>query len=441
MLKDVSALKKEFENIQVPQELDLYIQQAIRKGRRVKTTGRIFKPLAAVISLVLVFALSVNLSPAFASYVSDMGMESLVNLFSFDKGLVNVVERGFGQIIDKSATDKGITLTVESAIYDGRKLLIAVKIESDRELEVVWLENPRLRGITGKNSTNWPCHGAENNPNVFWHFLEYEIDAKPLQDELFFECTTIEVYYCTHGDYIHETLSGNWAISFQLDKDLAKYEPKHLAVNKLVSIGEAQFTIEYVEIYPTVIDMKISLEQSNPVRFTSFKNPRLIDTDGNEYTFKSSSKRGNDLILSLESTYFTGATDLTFAIDGVYTLPLEETYFIIDIENECVLADGGLGIEYVGKSFFNYHEGSQHLNVWFKLMDREFEEADEQFLWIDQRVHDLSGNPYDIIFCRQSNQYGLGFDVSQGIPAAVKVEVTGISKGIMKPVRVKLITE
>ena len=67
MLKDVSALKKEFENIQVPQELDLFIEQAIRKGRRVNTTGRIFKPLVTVASIILVFALSISTTFLFIS--------------------------------------------------------------------------------------------------------------------------------------------------------------------------------------------------------------------------------------------------------------------------------------------------------------------------------------------------------------------------------------
>ena len=64
---DVSALKKEFENIQVPQELDLIIEQAIGKGKRVKKTFHIFRPLATVASLILIFVLSVNATFLFAS--------------------------------------------------------------------------------------------------------------------------------------------------------------------------------------------------------------------------------------------------------------------------------------------------------------------------------------------------------------------------------------
>lgn len=443
MPKDVSALKKEFENIPVPPELDLKIEQAIRRGRRGKTTGRIFKPLAAVVSLILVFAFSVNLSPAFASYVSNMGMESLVDLFSFDTGLANVVEKGFGDVNDASVTDQGITLTVESAIYDGRKLFLAVKVESDRELEYVWLDDGHVHGFSGEITWGGPTVEAND---VCYQFWEYDIeDSQQLQGALLFECTNIRINCRNPVGANSEIVRGDWSIPVSVDTDLAKFEPKQVAVNKLVSIGEVQFTIEYIEIHPTVIDMKISMDRNNPVRFTSFKNPRLIDADGNEYTLKSSSKKGFDLSLSLESAYFTGTTDLTFAFDGVYTLPLEETYFIIDIDNECVMDDGGFGIEYVGKRVVNYPEEGPYLNVLFKLTDNE-EEGEDQFLWMNLTVHDLSGNPYDISLGHsqppgQSKQYSLGFDVSQGIPSAVKVEVTGVSKGIMKPVRIKLNTE
>ncbi|HQE01178.1 MAG TPA: hypothetical protein PLY60_01040 [Bacillota bacterium] len=47
-----NALRKELENIPVPHELDMKIEQAIRRGKRAMTTGRILKPLAAVILLI-----------------------------------------------------------------------------------------------------------------------------------------------------------------------------------------------------------------------------------------------------------------------------------------------------------------------------------------------------------------------------------------------------
>lgn len=443
MTREISALKEEYDSIPIPPELDRHIELAIRRGRRARDKGRLFRSLAAaIIFLFFGFTLCVNLSPAFAAYFADMGLESLVKLFSFDQGLANIIKRGFSRLPSHSVTDKGITLTVESTVYDGRKLILAIKIESNLELDSIWLKDPRLRGFSGITKTSWAGPDTGENSRVYWQFLEYEINTGDLQDELFFECTEIDIGCSTPEGYKRETISGYWSIALSPDSDLAEYEPIEIMVNKTVSMGEIQFTVESVDIYPTVIDVKISLDQKNPVRVAGFYNPRLIDGEGHEYTFKSSAGRGTNRILSFESAYFAGTGDLTLALDGIYTLPLSETYFIIDIDNETVLDDGGYGIEFLGKNLISYAGEGEYLEVWFKPTDEEYEAADNRFLWIDHRVHDLSGNPYDITFLstcvNDCNQYGIGFDVSKEVPAAVKVKITGISKGIMKPLRIKL---
>lgn len=436
MNRDISAFKEVFENIPIPPELDRCIKLAIRKGRRARNQGRLFKFLAAaIIFLFFGFTLCVNLSPAFAAYIADMGLDSLVKLFSFDQGLANIVRRGFGKLSSPSATDKGITVTVESAIYDGRKLILAIRIDSHRELESVWLKDLRLRHVSG-NMTSRSFPDAGESSRVHWQFLEYDLNGSTLPDKLFFECTEIEISNSSPEENGREMLTGNWSIVFSLeDRKLQEYKPVEVTVNKTAAMGEVRFTIESMAIYPTAIDVKISLDPNNPVRIAGFNNPRLIDGEGHEYTFKKFS--GKNGILSFESAYFAGARDLTLALDGIYTLPLSETYFIIDIDNETVLDDGGYGIEFLGKT----GEG-EYLQVWFKPTDEEYETADNKFLWIEHRVHDLSGKPYDITFISTcvngSKQYALGFDVSKGVPAAVKVKITGISKGIMKPLRIKL---
>lgn len=436
-----NALRKELENIPVPHELDMKIEQAIRRGKRAMTTGRILKPLAAVILLIFVFALSVNLSPAFAGYVSDRGMEALVNLFSFNKGIANVVERGFGDVHGASVTDQGITLTVEKAFYDGRKLFLAVKIESDRELKDAWLDDGEVHGLPGRTtSVTWRGPDADNE---FWQFWEYDfLEAPELQGELLFQCTKIRIHYGTSLGPQSGILCGNWFIPIDVDTDLVHFEPKRMAVNELIALGDVQFTIDYVEIHPTVIDIEISWAQDNPVRITGFKNPRLIDAEGNEYVVKSSSISDTEVRLSLESTYFTDAADLTLAFDGVYTLPWGETVFIADIGNECVLEDGGFGIQFAGKEVINYPGKGRQLNVYFELAETA-EVGDEQFLWMEHTVHDLSGNPYKVTTGHidqegRSKRYSIGFDAGQDVPSVVKVSVMGISRGIMKPVQVQL---
>jgi hypothetical protein len=439
MPKDVLELRKEYESIQVPEELDLYVEQAIRKGRRVKRTRRIFQPIAAIIFVFLVFAVSVNLSPAFASYVSALGMEPLVKLVSFDTGLANIVERGYDQHIGKSVTDKGITVTVEEAIFDGRKLVLVLRADTDRELTPVFIHG-EIKGQI--SSVIWPAHEYNDSGKSFYQYLEIDIDPGQFNGEVIFLCKEIET---NHGLFNTKTLRGDWSMAFRVDTELAELPSESFAVDETVSLGPVQFTVESVEVHPTVTDVKISIPRENPLRIISFNNARLIDEDGHVYKFLSAlgpsykEEGASESVLSFESTYFSAAKDLTLALDGVYTLPWEKTYLTIDIENGCIISDDGLGIEYLEKSFVEYPGEGGYLKVWFQFPKQEY--VDSQFIWFDLTAYDLNGNPYAVqhgFRSGENKRFYISFDFSRGIPEVVKVEVIGISQGIMEPIRVPL---
>lgn len=57
-MSEMDTLKKDFEGIQVPQELDLTVEKAIRKGRKEKIFRRVYKPVAIVACLVLLFIIT-----------------------------------------------------------------------------------------------------------------------------------------------------------------------------------------------------------------------------------------------------------------------------------------------------------------------------------------------------------------------------------------------
>ena len=132
MAEDMKILRDQFKSIAVPQELDFAIEKAIRRGKRAKR-GRML-PLAAAV-FVLAFLLSINLSPAFASFVSDVpGMETLVNFLRCDKGLRRGIDEGADQVVDQTVTSQGISLTIQGVIYDGKKLLVGSQLSSTTKL-------------------------------------------------------------------------------------------------------------------------------------------------------------------------------------------------------------------------------------------------------------------------------------------------------------------
>lgn len=446
MHKDIISLQKGFDSIEIPPELDLVIEAAVKRGQRVKRKQRVLRPVAVAVALIFILVLSVNLSPAFARVVGALpGMEAILNLICFDRGLVDVIDHGFGQIINKSATDKGITVTLDSAIYDGKKLILAIRMDTEKEFDRLGILDLRITDSAGK-----PLHGffsvgsfASDTPNIFRALVEFHRGEDDYPRNLILECRSLEHFYGEEVfTQVREVIPGNWSIPFVLDSELAKYEPIVLDLNTEVSVGNVKFTIERLSVFPTVAELAVSMAEDNPVRITGFKNLRIVDENGNQYRFRSGTIEDDCNVYRFESNYFINPSHLTLELDGVYTLPWKDTYFVIDIANERVLEDSGLGIEFLRKDIqYDSWYDREEMRVLFTINNPEFLQAEDGFLEVDFEVQDLQGNPYYLTSYSQSlglREFGLGFNTEVGIPETVKVRITGISKGIMEEVKVPL---
>lgn len=439
MLKEIKILKNEFDSIPVPPELDLSIEKGLHRGRRKRLVKLVARPLEVGMTVFLVFILSLNLSPALASYLNGLGMEPLVQFFTGDKGVSRVLELGYGQIIGNSATDKGITLTVETAVYDGQQLTLIVRVDCP-DGRGACPEESKLRGYAGPIAF-WLCPAlAEDDDSITRYCFQYNFDGDELREKQVFFCDGIRCF----GGYQAGLVRGCWSVPFILDTDLAELGPREIFLDEEVAIGDFEFTVCSLKIYPLVVEVELSLAPDNPVNFYSFKNPRLIDANGVEYYAKPMQEfPADDLRVTLffESPLFAKATGSSYilAFDGVYTMSKEEVFFILDYENEKITDESGLGIEFCGKNFDEF-DGGEFLCVWFKPTAKEYRENGEQFLSLKPVVYDLEGNGYSAMgplqrdFPGRGREYGVAFKVSEGVPCPVKVIVSGVSTGVIEPV-------
>jgi len=72
MREQIDILREDFDSVPIPLELDMVIEKYFRKARKVKRRGRIIKPLVAAAVVIIAFVMTVNLSPAFASYLANL---------------------------------------------------------------------------------------------------------------------------------------------------------------------------------------------------------------------------------------------------------------------------------------------------------------------------------------------------------------------------------
>jgi hypothetical protein len=460
MRKDPESLNLEFEKVQIPRELDLVIEKAIRRGRRSKLIGNCLKPLAAALAVMLVFVFGVNASPGFARYARSVpGLEGLVDWVSFDKGLVDVVDMGFGQVINKSATDNGVTMTVKNAIYDGRKLILLMGVESEISLgRIRWIDNEVLgfyNDFEGYIRNRYP----ETTGHSFDYLVEVELKGGQSRKDVLFKCYEIQYHnYDTQGVAGEmETIKGNWTILFQLEPELASCKPIHVSIDKEVRLGDTKFRVKSMEIYPTVIDVKIVRDDTTPAWITHFSNPRLVDENGIEYKCKASEqgdwesvRRGPEVTLSFESNYFINSRKLTLLMDGAYTIPKGGYSVVMDVANETVLDDGGLGVKFlrvehdIPMNEFPTNEEVLYNHVIFTITDAKYKQAVPKFLSVD-KVHDLFGKEYPLIYSHSSSampgaqdEFSLWFKAEEELPKAIRFKIIAISREKTEPIRVKL---
>jgi hypothetical protein len=236
-------------------------------------------------------------------------------------------------------------------------------------------------------------------------------------------------------------------VAFTVDKHLSEAKPQVYSLDREMQVGDMKFLIEYMKIYPTVIDVKIKADENNGMRFTGFKNLHIEDEKGTRYSFRVGTLPGEETMFGFESSYFIGAKKFYLVGDGVYTMPLEDKYLVLDLDNKKVIDDGGFGISYL----YN-REGEQwgsreyDFTAAFNVKIPENEENDDTLsIELDFKAVDENGREYNLgsRFStggsdRGYKEFGFGIEKMDKVPHTLKIRILRTYMGIMEPFRIKL---
>jgi hypothetical protein len=176
---------------------------------------------------------------------------------------------------------------------------------------------------------------------------------------------------------------------------------------------------------------------------------RIEDEEGNIYKFRSGSSYSEyEHLLSFESSYFTKPKKLYFKADGVYCIPKEDKYVVVDLDNKKVIEDGGYNIEYLYHRT-NVQEGGDKsdFNIAFKIKDeeiiREYETSIDGGISFENKIYDENNNEYMINSTgshkdSDSLEKIIGVKTMKQVPHILKFKITSASKGVYIPISVKL---
>ncbi|MDR4889719.1 DUF4179 domain-containing protein [Fredinandcohnia sp. QZ13] len=247
MSKQYPEFNKELENIHVPVEkLDRIIQQTInehnkQKPRRIKI---ILTTIGSVAAAFILFLGSATFSPTLAKVASEIPLVGTFFNESSDEGLQIAGKSGLTQVVNRTAKDNGVKLTMNEIFYDGTRLTFGMTHESliaigDIERPTILVNGKEINfgaGTTGKFIT----------PSKY----EVVMDIKPTEDLP--EEFDMKVIIDAVG-----LIAGNWEFEFPVKQS---NEVTVIRPNLTNVIYDTEVTVESVKIGPAGTDLAVQVK-------------------------------------------------------------------------------------------------------------------------------------------------------------------------------------
>ncbi|MEH7381020.1 DUF4179 domain-containing protein [Bacillus sp. JJ1533] len=239
--------KNELENIHVPvDKLDRIIQQTINDNRKQKPRSKkiVLTTVGSVAAAFILFLGSATFSPTLAKVASEIPLVGTFFNESGDEGLQIAGKSGLTQVINQTAKDNGVTLTMNEIFYDGTRLTFGMTHES--LVAIGDIERPTIL-VNGKE-----INFSAGTSGKFITPSKYEVvmDIKPTEDLP--EEFEMKVIIDAVG-----LLPGKWKFEFPVKQS---NEVTVIQLNKTNVIYDAEVTVESIKVGPAGTDLAIQIK-------------------------------------------------------------------------------------------------------------------------------------------------------------------------------------
>ncbi|WP_313802578.1 DUF4179 domain-containing protein [Cytobacillus sp.] len=312
---------------------DQAILEGIRRANALKIKKKRLLPIKILLAasiLMLVFITSVRISDTVAAYASNVpGLEKIVELIQYDKGLLAAAENDYIQKVNLSDEHEGFKVTVDSVIHDESNLIIFFKYASKEEK--MGFSEISLLDQDGKplpfKRNKWSF--AESDPLSEVRFSLAEGNILPENLIISFEI----------GLSTGKVFEEKWNIPITLNKE--KLSPKkEYMLNKKVEIENQKITFKKVVSYPTHTAVHVEYDPENSKKIFGIHGLRVEDEKGeswNTNTVQDTLISENERIIYLESFFFAGSKKLYLHFDSIRALEKDELWVEIDPESNQIL--------------------------------------------------------------------------------------------------------
>lgn len=355
--------KLQYENIEIPEELDFMVKKTLKEGKRRRDRKIVYKYTSGIAASFLAFVLLVNMFPKVAYAASLIpGVDKLVEFVTFDKGFTNAVDKGLTKELNYIQEKDGVKLIVNGLAGDYKRLWIGYELIGNDNYEIqvnikdsltgedvpvgISFGNPQITADSGNGYLEIAFQEFVENFN-----LNITVGKKGVSEEVI----TIEEGISKddeEGTYFERNNIGYvtaFNVPITLEKEVFGNMLKEVKLdNYIMNTDIFDIKLKKIETSKTRIVMTLNLE-SDEYEYMGFKNPKLIDDKGNEYitsSFYFSENELKDKCIEFSGEISDDIKSLKFICDGVYYAKKDERDISVDLIKGDV-EENPYGIEFV----------------------------------------------------------------------------------------------
>ncbi|MBC8060126.1 MAG: DUF4179 domain-containing protein [Clostridiaceae bacterium] len=347
--KELMELSERITNSPTSDSIDEYIKRGISLGqvKKKRSKIRLFSNIAAV-AIFAILITSIRVSPVLATYASKIpGLQYLVNLVSYDKGLKNAVDNNFVQHINTSQEHEGLIFTIKDIIIDKSKAIVFYSIENKTNHKFVDIYEMNLKDDKGKQVIFCSSIGGFINQDISKEkVLVGKADFNFIDDETIIpDILSIEVKLQDEATYASiprekiNVLTSSWKFNISVDKKKFESMKKIYTLNQNIEIEGQKILFKTVTITPTQIAADIEYDKSNSKRILNFEDIEIINEKGETWAhgMTSGGQGGNHETLFFQSNYFTNPKQLYIKGSSVKALDKDKLKVMVNVDKKVLL--------------------------------------------------------------------------------------------------------
>ncbi|MFE8698922.1 DUF4179 domain-containing protein [Cytobacillus sp. FJAT-53684] len=342
--RDLMKLEEELESIEVPKEAlhQARLRAANQHRSERKRKHRLYSVISAAAIFILLFVMSVRVSPAFAQTVAKIpGLASIVEMIAYDKGIEDIVENNYFEELDIVVKEGDYTLTLQGVVADYSGMIVSYKLEAPFDLSK--LESNEV--FVSQQGTRLNASSTYSGPP--------SDETKVIEQK-------IEIVSSEGLSYGNKSFEFNLLLS---DADKTKFtvpftltkpieQPKVYEVNQSTVVDGQKIHIKQLKVSPSRAEIQLAIDEQNNMQILDFTSIKLVDEKGEDWgkiqngIVGFGTVRDGEVSIFIQSNYFRRPKKLTLIMEKIEALPKGEDYIEIDFAQKKVLTvPDGLDID------------------------------------------------------------------------------------------------